>query len=204
MASRLLLLPRRRSRHGGASLLLARLLSSSSSEAGGGGAVEKVLVANRGEIACRVMRTARRLGIPTVAVYSDADRGALHVRAADEAVRLGPPPARESYLNASAIVDAALRTGAKAIHPGYGFLSESADFAQLCKAEGLTFIGPPPSAIRDMGDKSASKRIMGAAGVPLVPGYHGAEQDIELLKLEANKIGYPVLIKPTHGGGGKV
>uniref|UniRef100_A0A0E0RJR1 Methylcrotonoyl-CoA carboxylase subunit alpha, mitochondrial n=1 Tax=Oryza rufipogon TaxID=4529 RepID=A0A0E0RJR1_ORYRU len=203
MASRLLLLPRRRSRHGGASLLLARLLSSSSSEAGGGGAVEKVLVANRGEIACRVMRTARRLGIPTVAVYSDADRGALHVRAADEAVRLGPPPARESYLNASAIVDAALRTGAKAIHPGYGFLSESADFAQLCKAEGLTFIGPPPSAIRDMGDKSASKRIMGAAGVPLVPGYHGAEQDIELLKLEANKIGYPVLIKPTHGGGGK-
>lgn len=165
--------------------------------------MEKVLVANRGEIACRVMRTARRLGVATVAVYSDADRGALHVRDADEAVRLGPAPARDSYLNASAIVDAALRTGAKAIHPGYGFLSESADFAQLCQAEGLTFIGPPPSAIRDMGDKSASKRIMGAAGVPLVPGYHGAEQDIELLKLEADKIGYPVLIKPTHGGGGK-
>uniref|UniRef100_A0A804LRN0 Methylcrotonoyl-CoA carboxylase subunit alpha n=1 Tax=Zea mays TaxID=4577 RepID=A0A804LRN0_MAIZE len=188
----------------------ARLLSSSpptaaaaSSSAAGGGGIEKVLVANRGEIACRVMRTARRLGVATVAVYSDADRGALHVRAADEAVRIGPPPARESYLNARAIIEAALRTGAQAIHPGYGFLSESADFAQLCEAEGLKFIGPPASAIRDMGDKSASKRIMGAAGVPLVPGYHGADQDVELLKLEADKIGYPVLIKPTHGGGGK-
>nr|CAB3466440.1 unnamed protein product [Digitaria exilis] len=190
-------------------LLAARLLSSSSyssapSPAAAAGGIEKVLVANRGEIACRVMRTARRLGVATVAVYSDADRGALHVRAADEAVRIGPPPARESYLNAKAIIDAAHRTGAQAIHPGYGFLSESADFAQLCEAEGLKFIGPPASAIRDMGDKSASKRIMGAAGVPLVPGYHGAEQDIELLKLEADKIGYPVLIKPTHGGGGKV
>ncbi|KAF8692178.1 hypothetical protein HU200_039780 [Digitaria exilis] len=189
-------------------LLAARLLSSSSyssapSPAAAAGGIEKVLVANRGEIACRVMRTARRLGVATVAVYSDADRGALHVRAADEAVRIGPPPARESYLNAKAIIDAAHRTGAQAIHPGYGFLSESADFAQLCEAEGLKFIGPPASAIRDMGDKSASKRIMGAAGVPLVPGYHGAEQDIELLKLEADKIGYPVLIKPTHGGGGK-
>ncbi|KAK3140184.1 hypothetical protein QOZ80_5AG0397220 [Eleusine coracana subsp. coracana] len=195
-------------------LLAARLLSSSSASstypaavgaAGttGGGGIEKVLVANRGEIACRVMRTARRLGVATVAVYSDADRAALHVRAADEAVRLGPPPARESYLNAAAIIEAAHRTGAQAIHPGYGFLSESADFAQLCEAEGLKFIGPPASAIRDMGDKSASKRIMGAAGVPLVPGYHGAEQDIELLKQEADKIGYPVLIKPTHGGGGK-
>ncbi|KAG2630615.1 methylcrotonoyl-CoA carboxylase subunit alpha, mitochondrial-like [Panicum virgatum] len=191
-------------------LLAARLLSSSSSApspaaagAAAGAGIEKVLVANRGEIACRVMRTARRLGVATVAVYSDADRGALHVRAADEAVRIGPPPARESYLNAKAIIDAAHRTGAQAIHPGYGFLSESADFAQLCEAEGLKFIGPPASAIRDMGDKSASKRIMGAAGVPLVPGYHGAEQDIELLKLEADKIGYPVLIKPTHGGGGK-
>ncbi|KAM0890798.1 hypothetical protein ACQ4PT_026812 [Festuca glaucescens] len=207
MASRLLRFHHqlRRRRHG-ASPALTRLLSSSSSSAPDPlppPTVDKVLVANRGEIACRVMRTARRLGIPTVAVYSDADRAALHVRAADEAVRLGPPPARESYLNAVAIVDAALRTGAKAIHPGYGFLSESADFAQLCESEGLAFIGPPPSAIRDMGDKSASKRIMGAAGVPLVPGYHGADQDIELLKLEADKIGYPVLIKPTHGGGGK-
>uniref|UniRef100_A0ACD5XR23 Uncharacterized protein n=1 Tax=Avena sativa TaxID=4498 RepID=A0ACD5XR23_AVESA len=208
MASRLLRLHHqlRRRRHA-SSPALSRLLSSSPSSAPEPPppppTVEKVLVANRGEIACRVMRTARRLGIPTVAVYSDADRAALHVRAADEAVRLGPPPARESYLNAAAIVDAALRTGAKAIHPGYGFLSESADFAQLCESEGLTFIGPPPSAIRDMGDKSASKRIMGSAGVPLVPGYHGADQDIELLKHEADKIGYPVLIKPTHGGGGK-
>ncbi|CAM0949014.1 unnamed protein product [Alopecurus aequalis] len=207
MASRLLRLHHqlRRRRHA-ASPALSRLMSSSSSPDPPPpplATVEKVLVANRGEIACRVMRTARRLGIPTVAVYSDADRAALHVRAADEAVRLGPPPARESYLNAAAIVDAALRTGAKAIHPGYGFLSESADFAQLCESEGLIYIGPPPSAIRDMGDKSASKTIMGAAGVPLVPGYHGADQDIELLKLEADKIGYPVLIKPTHGGGGK-
>ncbi|GJN35424.1 hypothetical protein PR202_gb24200 [Eleusine coracana subsp. coracana] len=211
MASRLLGLHLRRRGRGPAPLpipylLAARLLSSSSVGAAGttgGVGIEKVLVANRGEIACRVMRTARRLGVATVAVYSDADRAALHVRAADEAVRLGPPPARESYLNAAAIIEAARRTGAQAIHPGYGFLSESADFAQLCEAEGLKFIGPPASAIRDMGDKSASKRIMGAAGVPLVPGYHGAEQDIELLKHEADKIGYPVLIKPTHGGGGK-
>ncbi|XP_068649845.1 methylcrotonoyl-CoA carboxylase subunit alpha, mitochondrial [Aristolochia californica] len=165
--------------------------------------IEKILIANRGEIACRIMRTAKRLGIQTVAIYSDADRDSLHVKSADEAVRIGPPPARLSYLNSSAVVEVAKRTGAQAIHPGYGFLSESADFAQLCEAEGLTFIGPPASAIRDMGDKSASKRIMGAAGVPLVPGYHGNEQDIEFMKLEAEKIGYPVLIKPTHGGGGK-
>ncbi|KAK9146615.1 hypothetical protein Sjap_006518 [Stephania japonica] len=141
--------------------------------------------------------------IRTVAVYSDADRDSLHVKSADEAVRIGPPPARLSYLNGSEIVRAAIRTGAQAIHPGYGFLSENAEFAQLCEAEGLTFIGPPASAIRDMGDKSASKKIMGAAGVPLVPGYHGNEQDVEFMKLEADKIGYPILIKPTHGGGGK-
>ncbi|GAV78385.1 CPSase_L_chain domain-containing protein/Biotin_lipoyl domain-containing protein/Biotin_carb_C domain-containing protein/CPSase_L_D2 domain-containing protein [Cephalotus follicularis] len=165
--------------------------------------IEKILIANRGEIACRIMRTAKRLGIRTVAVYSDADKHALHVKSADEAVHIGPPPARFSYLNGSSIVEAAIRTGAQAIHPGYGFLSESADFAQLCEDKGLTFIGPPVSAIRDMGDKSASKRIMGAAGVPLVPGYHGSEQDIDLMKLEADKIGYPILIKPTHGGGGK-
>ncbi|KAJ0982478.1 hypothetical protein J5N97_010733 [Dioscorea zingiberensis] len=177
---------------------LARCLSSTA-----GRNIEKILVANRGEIACRIMRTARRLGIRTVGVYSDADRESLHVRSADEAVRIGPPPARESYLKASAIIEAALRTGAQAIHPGYGFLSESADFAQLCQNEGLTFIGPPASAIRDMGDKSASKRIMNAAGVPLVPGYHGDEQGIDYLKEEAEKIGYPILIKPTHGGGGK-
>ncbi|CAK9136188.1 unnamed protein product [Ilex paraguariensis] len=166
--------------------------------------IEKILIANRGEIACRIMRTAKRLGIRTVAVYSDADRYSLHVKSADESVRIGPPPARLSYLNASSIVEAAIRTGAQAIHPGYGFLSESAQFAQLCEDGGFTFIGPPASAIRDMGDKSASKRIMGAAGVPLVPGYHGDEQDIDLMKSEADKIGYPILIKPTHGGGGKV
>ncbi|CAI9107781.1 OLC1v1007223C1 [Oldenlandia corymbosa var. corymbosa] len=165
--------------------------------------IEKILIANRGEIACRIMKTAKRLGIRTVAVYSDADKGSLHVKSADEAVRIGPPPARLSYLNASSIIEAATKTGAQAIHPGYGFLSESADFAQHCEDEGFTFIGPPASAIRDMGDKSASKRIMGAAGVPLVPGYHGQEQDIDLMKLEAEKIGYPVIIKPTHGGGGK-
>ncbi|XP_010938258.1 methylcrotonoyl-CoA carboxylase subunit alpha, mitochondrial isoform X2 [Elaeis guineensis] len=183
----------------------SRLLSSVPEGIGekGAPAIEKILVANRGEIACRIMRTAKRLGIRTVAVYSDADREALHVKSADEAVRIGPPLARASYLNASAIVEAALRTGVQAVHPGYGFLSESADFAQLCEVEGLTFIGPPASAIQDMGDKSASKRIMGAAGVPLVPGYHGNEQDIDFLKLEAEKIGYPILIKPTHGGGGK-
>ncbi|XP_071929844.1 methylcrotonoyl-CoA carboxylase subunit alpha, mitochondrial-like [Coffea arabica] len=165
--------------------------------------IEKILIANRGEIACRIMRTAKRLGIQTVAVYSDADKHSLHVKSADEAVRIGPPPPRLSYLKASAIIEAANKTGAQAIHPGYGFLSESAAFAQLCEDKGLIFIGPSASAIRDMGDKSASKRIMGAAGVPLVPGYHGQEQDIELMKLEAEKIGYPVLIKPTHGGGGK-
>ncbi|KAL4588146.1 hypothetical protein LXL04_001026 [Taraxacum kok-saghyz] len=165
--------------------------------------IEKLLIANRGEIACRIMRTAKRLGIQTVAVYSDADRHSLHVKSADEAVRIGPPPARSSYLNASSIIEAAVRTGAQAIHPGYGFLSENADFAQLCENKGFTFIGPPASAIREMGDKSASKRIMGAAGVPLVPGYHGHEQDIDVMKSEADKIGYPLLIKPTHGGGGK-
>ncbi|KAI4349479.1 hypothetical protein L6164_010063 [Bauhinia variegata] len=165
--------------------------------------IEKILIANRGEIACRIMRTAKRLGIRTVAVYSDADKDALHVKSADEAIRIGPPPARLSYLNGSSIVDAAIRTGAQAIHPGYGFLSESAEFAKLCEDKDITFIGPPASAIRDMGDKSASKRIMGAAGVPLVPGYHGDEQYIDKMKLEADKIGYPILIKPTHGGGGK-
>lgn len=165
--------------------------------------IEKILIANRGEIACRIMRTAKRLGIRTVAVYSDADKHSLHVKSADEAVRIGPAAARLSYLKADSIIHAARRTGAQAIHPGYGFLSESSAFAQLCEDEGFMFIGPPASAIRDMGDKSASKRIMGAAGVPLVPGYHGEDQDIELMKSEAEKIGYPILIKPTHGGGGK-
>lgn len=165
--------------------------------------IEKILIANRGEIACRIMRTAKRLGIRTVAVYSDADRDSLHVKFADEAVRIGPPSAKLSYLKSNSILEAAKITGAQAIHPGYGFLSENAEFAQLCENEGVSFIGPPPSAIRDMGDKSASKTIMGEAGVPLVPGYHGIDQDIDLMKSEAEKIGYPVLIKPTHGGGGK-
>ncbi|XP_010481551.1 PREDICTED: methylcrotonoyl-CoA carboxylase subunit alpha, mitochondrial-like [Camelina sativa] len=189
--------------------MLVRYTSGSASFGGGASikpkerCIEKILVANRGEIACRIMRTAKRLGIQTVAVYSDADRDSLHVKSADEAVRTGPPSARLSYLSGAAIMDAAARTGAQAIHPGYGFLSESSDFSQLCEDSGLTFIGPPASAIRDMGDKSASKRIMGAAGVPLVPGYHGHEQDIDHMKSEAEKIGYPIIIKPTHGGGGK-
>ncbi|XP_074283902.1 methylcrotonoyl-CoA carboxylase subunit alpha, mitochondrial [Silene latifolia] len=165
--------------------------------------IEKILIANRGEIACRIMRTAKRLGIQTVAVYSDADRDSLHVKLADEAIRIGPPPAKFSYLKSDSILQAATITAAQAIHPGYGFLSENSEFAQLCQDQGLSFIGPPASAIRDMGDKSASKRIMGEAGVPLVPGYHGSDQNIDLMRSEAEKIGYPVLIKPTHGGGGK-
>jgi 3-methylcrotonyl-CoA carboxylase alpha subunit len=164
---------------------------------------ERILIANRGEIACRVARTARRLGISTVAVYSDADAHALHVRECDVAVRIGPAPARESYLDGEAILEAARRTGAQAVHPGYGFLSENAEFAEACAAAGLVFIGPPPEAIRAMGSKSAAKALMAAAGVPLVPGYHGVSQDIALLKAEAARIGYPVLIKASAGGGGK-
>jgi 3-methylcrotonyl-CoA carboxylase alpha subunit len=164
---------------------------------------DKILVANRGEIACRVIRTAQRMGIRTVAVYSDADEGAMHVAMADEAYRIGPPAARESYLKSGAIVDAARRSGARAIHPGYGFLSENAPFAEACAAAGITFIGPPPQAIRAMGSKSAAKRIMEEAGVPLVPGYHGEEQAPERLAREAERIGWPVLVKATAGGGGK-
>ena len=163
----------------------------------------RILIANRGEIACRVMRTAHRLGVQCVAVYSDADARALHVATADEAVRIGPAPARDSYLNAEAIIAAARATGAEAIHPGYGFLSENAEFAEACAAAGLTFIGPPASAIRAMGDKASSKALMAKAAVPLVPGYHGEDQDAALLKREASKIGYPVLIKASAGGGGK-
>ncbi len=163
----------------------------------------KILIANRGEIACRIERTARRLGIGTVAVYSDADAQALHVRGADEAVAIGPPPARESYLRGDAIIEAARRTRAQAIHPGYGFLSENAGFAEACAQAGLVFIGPPANAIRAMGSKSAAKTLMAQSGVPLVPGYHGEDQSPELLQRQADSIGYPVLIKASAGGGGK-
>ena len=163
----------------------------------------KILIANRGEIACRVIRTARRLGIRTVAVCSEADANALHVALADESVLIGPPPARESYLAIPRIVAAARDTGAEAIHPGYGFLSENADFAEACEAAGIVFIGPPPAAIRAMGSKAAAKALMARAGVPLVPGYHGEAQDAALLHEEAARIGYPVLIKASAGGGGK-
>ena len=164
---------------------------------------QKLLIANRGEIACRIIRTARRLGIATVAVYSDADADARHVELADEAYPIGSPPARESYLRIDRIIEAARRAGAAAIHPGYGFLSENADFAQACARAGIVFVGPPASAIRAMGSKSAAKSLMEKAGVPLVPGYHGDEQDVDFLAKAAARIGFPVLIKASAGGGGK-
>jgi 3-methylcrotonyl-CoA carboxylase alpha subunit len=163
----------------------------------------KILIANRGEIACRVIKTARRLGIRTVAVFSDADRAARHVALADEAVHIGASPARDSYLVADKIIDAARRSGAVAIHPGYGFLSENAGFAEACATAGIVFIGPPPAAIRAMGSKSQAKKIMEKANVPLVPGYHGDDQSPDLLAREAAGIGFPVLIKASAGGGGK-
>jgi 3-methylcrotonyl-CoA carboxylase alpha subunit len=163
----------------------------------------KILIANRGEIACRVAATARRLGIQTVAVYSEADAGAKHVAVCDEAILLGPAAAKDSYLRGDKIIAAAKATGAQAIHPGYGFLSENAEFAEACAAAGLVFIGPPGSSMRAMGSKSAAKQLMEGAGVPLVPGYHGDAQDPELLQSEANRIGYPVLLKASAGGGGK-
>ncbi len=163
----------------------------------------KILIANRGEIACRGIKTARRMGIRTVAVYSEADTNARHVRLADEAVLLGPAAARESYLVADKIIDACKRTGAQAVHPGYGFLSENEEFAEALAANGITFIGPPASAIRAMGSKSEAKKLMGTAKVPLTPGYHGDDQTPELLHKEADAIGYPVLIKAAAGGGGK-
>jgi 3-methylcrotonyl-CoA carboxylase alpha subunit len=163
----------------------------------------KILIANRGEIACRVIKTARRLGIKTVAVYSEADAGARHVRLADEAVLIGPAPARESYLVIERIVAAARQTGAQAIHPGYGFLSENEDFCHACEAAGIVFIGPPVSAIRAMGSKSEAKKLMEKAGVPLTPGYHGDNQEAGFLNVQADAIGYPVLIKAAAGGGGK-
>lgn len=163
----------------------------------------KILIANRGEIACRVMRTARHLNIKTVAVYSQADQNALHVKQADEAVYIGPSAPSKSYLVIDNIIAAALKTGAQAIHPGYGFLSENADFAQACTDNNLVFIGPPKSAIESMGSKSAAKSIMQDVGVPLVPGYHGDEQSLEVLKKAADDMGYPVLLKAVAGGGGK-
>jgi 3-methylcrotonyl-CoA carboxylase alpha subunit len=164
---------------------------------------KKILIANRGEIACRVAATARKLGIRTVAVYSDADAHAKHVLACDEAVHIGGPAPKDSYLRGDRILAAALATGAQAVHPGYGFLSENEDFAQACADAGVVFIGPPPSAIKAMGLKAESKQLMEKAGVPLVPGYHGADQDPALLQREADRIGYPVLIKASAGGGGK-
>ncbi len=163
----------------------------------------RILIANRGEIACRVIATARRMGIATVAVYSEADADARHVRLADEAVAIGPAAARESYLVVDRIIAAALRTGAAAIHPGYGFLSENEGFAEACAAAGVVFIGPPVAAIRAMGSKSAAKALMERAGVPLTPGYHGDEQAPAFLRAQADAIGYPVLIKASAGGGGK-
>ena len=163
----------------------------------------KILVANRGEIACRVIRTAKRLGIKTVAVYSAADSGAQHVSMADEAFAIGPAPARDSYLAAEKLVAVAKRANAEAIHPGYGFLSENAGFARACDDDGIVFIGPPAGAIEAMGSKSAAKSLMQKAGVPVVPGYHGANQAARLLLKEAEKIGFPVMIKASAGGGGK-
>ena len=165
--------------------------------------IQKLLIANRGEIACRIMRTCQKRGIRTVAVFSDADRGALHVEMADEAVRLGPADAASSYLNVDAILDAARRTGADGIHPGYGFLSERIALAEGCARDGIVWVGPSPRAIEMMGSKIESKRIAETAGVPCVPGYHGADQDDDALEEAAKKIGFPVLIKASAGGGGR-
>uniref|UniRef100_A0A672IKV5 Methylcrotonoyl-CoA carboxylase 1 (alpha) n=1 Tax=Salarias fasciatus TaxID=181472 RepID=A0A672IKV5_SALFA len=170
---------------------------------GGAGRIEKVLIANRGEIACRVMRTAKKMGVRSVAVYSDADRHSMHVAMADEAYHIGPAPSQQSYLSMEKVLEVAKRSGSHAVHPGYGFLSENTEFAEACKQEGIIFVGPPSSAIRDMGIKSTSKHIMSAAGVPIIGGYHGEDQSNEKLQAEAARIGYPVMIKAVRGGGGK-
>src|SRR5580700_4743963 len=162
-----------------------------------------VLIANRGEIACRIARTAKRLGMRTIAVYSTADAHALHRRLCDEAYCIGPAEPRESYLNIERLLEAAKASGAECVHPGYGFLSESGDFAQACEDAGLVFVGPPPAAIRAMGLKDRAKALMEKAGVPIVPGYHGERQDAKFLKEQAEAIGFPVLIKPAAGGGGR-
>ena len=162
-----------------------------------------VLIANRGEIAVRIARTARRLGLRTIAVYSDADAQALHVRACDAAFAIGPAPAAASYLAAERLIATAKQARADCIHPGYGFLSENAEFAAACAAAGIVFVGPPPDAIRAMGLKDRAKALMTKAGVPVVPGYHGDRQDPDFLKRKAYETGYPVLIKAVAGGGGK-
>ncbi|MBO6686314.1 MAG: ATP-grasp domain-containing protein, partial [Parvibaculum sp.] len=164
---------------------------------------KSLLIANRGEIAVRIIRTARRMGLKTIAVYSDADANAYHVAEADEAYRIGPAPVGESYLRVEAILDACARSGVEAVHPGYGFLSENAGFAEACEKAGLVFVGPPARAITAMGLKDAAKALMEKAGVPVVPGYHGDNQDGDFLAEQAEKIGYPVLIKAVAGGGGK-
>ncbi|KAA6460263.1 acetyl/propionyl/methylcrotonyl-CoA carboxylase subunit alpha [Acidobacteria bacterium AB60] len=164
---------------------------------------DRILIANRGEIACRIISTCRRMGIRTIAVYSDADANSRHVRLADMAIRIGPAPALESYLSVEHVLEAAKAGGAQAIHPGYGFLAENADFAEACAQAGIVFIGPSPAAIRAMGSKAAAKRLMREAGVPMTPGYDGAEQDPEFLEEQARTIGYPVMIKANAGGGGK-
>jgi 3-methylcrotonyl-CoA carboxylase alpha subunit len=164
---------------------------------------ESLLIANRGEIACRVIRTARRLGLRTVAVYSDADAGALHTRLADVAVRLGPAPARDSYLSIERVIAAARAEGVEAIHPGYGFLSENTAFAAACADAGIAFVGPSAAAIEAMGSKRAAKEAMAQAGVPVLPGYHGAAQEIDDLEREARRVGLPLIVKPSGGGGGK-
>ncbi|HRH87200.1 MAG TPA: biotin carboxylase N-terminal domain-containing protein, partial [Rubrivivax sp.] len=166
-------------------------------------AFHKILVANRGEIACRVMRTARAQGYRSVAVYSEADAGALHVRQADEALCIGAPPVRDSYLNIDAVLRAAAASGADAIHPGYGFLSENAAFARAVQAAGLVFIGPDPHAIEQMGNKAAAKRLMLRAGVPCVPGYQGSDQSDAALLAQAREIGTPIMVKAAAGGGGR-
>src|SRR3974390_1633137 len=162
-----------------------------------------VLIANRGEISCRIARTAKRLGLRTIAVYSPADIGPLHVRVCDEAHAIGEGPPRESYLSIERVIEAAKKSGAGCIHPGYGFLSENADFAEACLRAGMAFVGPPAAAIRAMGLKDSAKALMEKAGVPVVPGYHGERQEAKFLKEKAYEIGYPVLIKPAAGGGGR-
>ncbi len=166
-------------------------------------AFHKILIANRGEIACRIIRTAKALGYRTVAVFSDADANAPHVRQADEAVRIGPPAPQDSYLKIDALLAAAKLAGADAVHPGYGFLSENAAFADACVRAGFVFIGPPATAIEAMGNKARAKDLMAAAGVPCVPGYQGPDQSDERLKVEGERIGFPLMIKASAGGGGR-